>query len=45
VHIPLALQSALISVATATVVTLIVEYAAKPRLEAGIETSPKWPRK
>ncbi|MCR6487762.1 hypothetical protein M8542_33550 [Amycolatopsis sp. OK19-0408] len=31
---PLGVQSALISVVTATVVTLIVEYAAKPRLEA-----------
>ncbi|MFI6031848.1 hypothetical protein [Amycolatopsis magusensis] len=31
--LPLALQAALISAATAAVVTLMIEYAAKPRLE------------
>jgi hypothetical protein len=32
--LPLGLQTALISAATAAVVTLLIEYAAKPRLEA-----------
>ena len=32
--VPLAVQAALVSAATAAVVTLLVEYAAKPRLES-----------